>query len=139
MFRRCAQLCLIELSSKRGHGLTIKAKLFRIGGRDETAHAQFLDSTGLTWNGSLTQNQAAEMAAGGLYRWFTVNGTARWVRTEEENWKLLAFHIIDFHLLDEKSLQQEIDTLRKITGSEWGNVDVSKFIEELRHDDDEIH
>ena len=121
---------------------TIKAKLFRIGGRDQTAHAQLIDSTGRIWNGTLTQQQAAEMAAadgGGLYQWFLVSGTARWIRTEEESWDLKGFSITDFRLLPESSLKQEIEALRNIEGSEWGGIDPSVFIEKLRRDDDEIH
>lgn len=117
---------------------TIKAMLFRIGGRDETAHAQLLDSAGRTWNGKLTQEQAAHMAAAGLYQWFIVNGMARWVRTEEDTWELKDFRISDFSLLPKHSLQQEIEALRKIEGSEWGGTDPSEFIEKIRRDD-EIH
>lgn len=122
---------------------TIKAQLYRIGGRDETAHAQLLDAAGRQWNGDLTQEQAAEMAAAGgrgLYRWFTVNGMARWLRTEDNQWKLVSFHIHNFKLLPETSLEEELKSIRNIPGSEWNEMaDPLGYVEDLRKDDDEIH
>jgi hypothetical protein len=122
---------------------SIKAQLYRIGGRDETAHAQLLDTAGRQWNGDLTQEQAAEMAAAGgrgLYRWFTVNGTARWLRTEDNQWKLVSFHIHDFKLLPETSLEEELKSIRNVQGSEWKETpDPLRYIEDSRKDDDEIH
>ena len=122
---------------------TIKAELHRIGGRDETAHAQLMDSAGRLWNGKLTKEQAARMDAaggGGLYKWFTVSGNARWVRTEESEWKLIDFHILDFKLLPEDSLEQDIESLRGIHGSKWGEIDdPDAFIRKSRAADDGIH
>lgn len=122
---------------------TIKALLYRIGGRDETAHAQLIDSSGRLWNGKLTKEQAAKMAAagnGGLYKWFTVSGNAKWTRTETNEWKLVDFQILDFHLLPNDSLSQDVEALRKIEGSTWGSVeDLDAFISESRNKDDGIH
>ncbi|MEK6244033.1 MAG: hypothetical protein AABM33_05975 [Pseudomonadota bacterium] len=122
---------------------TIKAQLYRIGGRDDTAHAQLMDSAGRQWNGKLTKEQAAKMAAAGgegLYKWFLVNGSARWLRTEENEWKLVDFHINDFKLLQDASLEEDIAALRGIKGNQWGDVaDPSGAIKESRSDDDEVH
>lgn len=115
---------------------SIKGQLYRIGGRDDTAHAQLMDSAGRIWNGALTQQQAASMAAEGLYRWFHVTGKARWIRTEEHAWKLLDFQIADFEVLPVDSLAQDIEHLRGIKGNKWGDFDP---LEESRRDDDGIH
>jgi hypothetical protein len=122
---------------------SIKAKLYRIGGQDKTAHAQLVDSAGRQWNGDLTQEQAAEMAAAGgkgLYQWFLVTGTARWTRLEDGTWKIVNFHIETFKLLADTTLEDDLAALRNIKGSQWGEVtDPNEFIEKLRGDDDEVH
>lgn len=118
---------------------SVKAKLVRVGGRDDTAHAQLIDAAGRIWNGKLSQQQAAEMAAKGLYKWFEVSGIARWIRTEEDKWELKDFRIETYSVLPEHSLSDEIISLRKIEGSEWGGVDPSEFIDRIRRDDDEVH
>lgn len=119
---------------------TIKAQLYRIGGRDETAHAQLLDTAGRTWSGDLTQGQATEMAAAGLYRWFMVSGLARWIRAENNLWEVISFHIHDFKPLTEGSLEEDLKHIRSIEGSEWPTIaDPLGHIQESRKDDDEIH
>jgi hypothetical protein len=119
---------------------TIKARLFRIGGRDETAHAQLLDSAGRVWNGALSQDQATKMSKYGLYQWFSVSGNARWTRAETGEWELVDFRISDFHPLADTSLEADIQSLREIKGSQWGKVeDPTAFIQELRKDDDGLH
>lgn len=119
---------------------SVKAKLYRIGGEDKTAHAQLVDAAGRKWNGDLTQAQAAEMAAAGLYKWFQVDGTARWIRTEKGVWKLVSFHIEKFKPLADRSLDEDLEALRGVAGSEWRNMeDPLGHIEESRRDDDEVH
>ncbi|MGH9904796.1 MAG: hypothetical protein ACRD8U_04320 [Pyrinomonadaceae bacterium] len=115
---------------------SIKAMLFRVGGRDETAHASLIDSARRVWNGELTREQATRMAADGLYRWFNVTGKARWIRTEEHAWRLLDLHIDDFNVLPVDSLAKDIEHLRSIKGNKWGDFDP---LEETRKDDDGVH
>jgi hypothetical protein len=122
---------------------SVKAMLYRIGGKDKTAHAQLIDGAGRTWNGTLTQEQAAEMAAAGgkgLYKWFQVDGTAKWVRTAENVWKLEGFHIENFRLLPMQSLEQDLEALRSVKGSKWAEMDDPLgYIEESRRDDGGVH
>ncbi len=121
---------------------TIKAQLVRIGGR-EAAHVQFVDTAGRGWNGDLTAELAIEIdrkGGGGLYRWFQVTGTAKWIRTADNEWKLQGFRVQGAELLPEDTLEQDIARLREIGGSEWKSMDDPlEFIRERRRDDDEIH
>lgn len=116
---------------------TIKAMLYRIGGRDQSAHAQMMDDAGRNWNGVLTHDQAREMAsAEGLYRWFLVHGHAKWIRTDSGEWDLKEFRITKFSRLPEDSLKEEIKKLRAIEGSQWKEIDDPiAFIQELRNGD----
>jgi hypothetical protein len=118
---------------------TIKARLYRIGGKDETAHAQLEDAAGRTWNGKLSQEQATAMSRIGLYSWFLVRGTARWTRIEDGSWKLVDFRIDEFSQLPTESLQKDIAALRAIEGSRWGDADPSAFIEESPKNNDGVH
>lgn len=119
----------------------VDGELMRIGGRDESAHAQILDAEGRVWNGELTRELAQEIAPhlykGAILR---VEGDARWVRTEDGAWELKGFHIRGFTILPKDTLIQAVERIRKIEGSEWRNMDdPDGFVREQRRDDDEIH
>lgn len=119
--------------------VTIKAQLYRIGGRDQSAHAQMVDGAGRNWNGILTQEQAANMASAGgkgLYRWFLVHGQAKWIRTDGGEWEVKEFRITDFSPLPEDSLSEEVKKLRDIEGNQWAEInDPIAFIRESRNGD----
>lgn len=98
----------------------VDGELVRIGGKDQTAHAQIQDAEGRVWSGSLTRELARELGMhlyeGPILR---VEGEARWERNEEGNWDVKNFRIQTFKVLPEDSLHKAVDRLRKIEGSEW--------------------
>lgn len=118
---------------------TFKGELVRIEGEDETKHAGIKDAQGRLWSGDMNRQMAVEMREY-LFEWVMVEGIARWLRNENGEWELAAFHIRGCKLLPKDTLADDIEALRKIPGNKWLQLkDPLGVIRESRKDDDEIH
>ncbi len=120
---------------------TFDGELIRIGGKDQTAHILIQDAEGRTWPGELSRDLARELKN---YLWegpiLRVEGTGRWLRTEEGAWELKHFRIHGYKILPKDTLLNVVERVRKIEGSEWPKIgDPIAFIRDMRKDDDEIH
>jgi hypothetical protein len=116
---------------------SIDGQIVSIGGRDKTAHVTLQDG-GLTYtNIDLNRDVARELAKhlyGTKVRLF---GSGRWERHSEGAWKLLAFTVERYELLDDAPLAEvlkDIRSLRRISGN-----GVYDELMALRLDEDDIH
>ncbi|WP_156013311.1 hypothetical protein [Thioalkalivibrio sp. HK1] len=58
-----------------------------------------------------------------LYRPVRVFGDSVWTRSAEGFWDLKEIDVVDFKLLEETSLLEVFDNIRKIEGMEWREFD----------------
>jgi hypothetical protein len=113
--------------------------LFRVGGRDKTAHATLVDddrsySCELPWE---IAREIARHLAGPVLR---VHGTGRWNRTEEGCWELQIFRVQSFDVLNDAPLPTIMEALKAIPGNEWFNMeDPHQALAELRNGDEALH
>lgn len=119
----------------------VDGELVRIGGRDDTAHAQIVDLENKVWPGIVTRDIARQLAPylyeGPILR---VEGVARWERTAAGLWELKNFRIRTFKVLSDEALVKTVQRLREVKGSDWKSMDDPiGFIRGMRSDDDEIH
>lgn len=119
--------------------VTLKGELFRLEGKDATKHAGILDTQGRVWSGVMSLEiavQAREL----MWEWVVVEGTAKWIRSEEGAWDLAEFRISSCKPLPRGTLEDDVRVLRSIADSQWKKMqDPIGFIRESRVDDDEIH
>jgi hypothetical protein len=114
--------------------------LVRIGGKDQSAHAQLLDVKGSTWKITLTRDEARELAKALYGPVLRVSGTGRWMRNEQGKWELLEMRMHKFEELSGESLRAGVEQLRSIEGSEWlKESDPMAVLSRIRGGDDEVH
>lgn len=101
---------------------TRDGRLTRIGGKDQTSHAQLCDGDDVSSVFECTPDLAREMAQN-LFKTLRVRGTGKWVRRVDGVWELQKFRISSFEVLPDTSLRETIDELRAVKGSQWGDVE----------------
>lgn len=118
---------------------SIDGQIVSIGGRDKTAHVTLQDG-GLTYtNIDLNRDVARELAKhlyGTKVRLF---GSGRWERHPEGAWKLLAFTVDRYEVLDDAPLGDVLAEIRSIPGSGAMGADAYNELMALRLGEDEIH
>lgn len=118
---------------------SIDGQIVSIGGRDKTAHVTLQDS-GLTYtNIDLNRHLARELAKhlyGTKVRLF---GIGRWERHPEGAWKLLAFTVDRYEILDDAPLGAFLAEIRSIPGSGLASEGAYEDLMALRLDEGEIH
>lgn len=93
---------------------SIDGQIVSIGGRDKTAHVTLQDG-GLTYtNIDLNRVVARELAKHLYGSKVRLYGSGRWERHPEGAWKLLAFTVERYELLDDASLAEVLDEIRSI-------------------------
>jgi len=116
---------------------SIDGQIVSIGGRDKTAHVTLMDG-GLTYtNIDLNRDVARELAKhlyGPKVRLF---GSGRWERHPEGAWKLLAFTVDRYELLDDAALGEVLVEIRSIPG--LSGEAVYDELMALRLGEDDIH
>lgn len=120
---------------------TIDGELVRVGGRDKSAHATIVDPEGQSWHGEISRELAQELAPY-LYKGpvLRVNGDARWERREDSTWHLISLKINEFTVLDDDTLLDVTDRLRKLEASGWSkHSDIDGYINALRGESDGLH
>lgn len=88
--------------------------LVRIGGRDRTAHAQIEDAEGRVWACEIDRDLARRLAPYLFGVPVRLVGEGRWQRTVEAQWELVRFKAVDFRPLDNRTLADSIDAIRKM-------------------------
>lgn len=119
----------------------VDGELVRIGGKDQSAHAQIVDPEGKTWSGELSRDLARRLAAY-IYKGpcLRVTGDARWERREDGAWHLLSFRINGFDVLEDDDLESATARLRSMHSTDWANIeDIDSYIEAERGESDGLH
>ncbi|MTD99842.1 hypothetical protein GIY56_06055 [Paracoccus sp. YIM 132242] len=101
---------------------SLSGQVVRVGGKDDTIPVHLRDGdtvlTGLTANEE-TARRLAHHYLGGVIR---VHGIGTWFREASGAWRLSAFRINDFEVLDDAPLGDVVARLRAVRGSKWGEV-----------------
>ena len=101
---------------------SLTGQVVRVGGKDATIPVHLRDGdtvlTGLTANEEIAR-QLAHHYLGGIIR---VHGLGTWFREASGVWRLSAFRINDFEVLDDAPLSDVVARLRAARGSAWGEV-----------------
>lgn len=101
---------------------SLTGQVVRVGGKDTTIPVHLRDGdtvlTGLTANEDIAR-RLAHHYLGGVIR---VHGLGTWFREANGVWRLSAFRINDFEVLDNAPLGDVIARLRAVRGSAWGDV-----------------
>ena len=120
--------------------VTIDGELVRIGGKDDTAHAQIRDQEGRVWSGEMKKDLAAEIAK------FLYNGTLRirgkgnWTREVGGKWVVKSLKITEFEHLKEDTLLGATTRLRSLKDTNWHSVEnMDEYIRLSRGDDEAVH
>lgn len=102
---------------------TIDGQLIRVGGTGDTIPVHLRDGdivyTGLYTDVATSQRLAEHYMKGPL----RVSGTGLWVRSDQGDWMLDSFKVVDFMVLDEAPLASLVEALRLVSGSNWSQVD----------------
>ncbi|MBC8638249.1 hypothetical protein IAG25_15615 [Caballeronia sp. EK] len=120
---------------------TFDGELVRVGGRDKSAHATIIDPDGRSWHGEISRQLAQDLAPY-LYKGpiLRVNGDARWERREDGAWHVTSLKINEFSVLDDETLLEVTDRLRKLESSGWSkHDDIDGYITALRGESDGLH
>lgn len=112
--------------------------LVRIGGKDDTAHAQIQDSDGRSMRCEVSRELAKTMAHHLFGTPLRVIGKARWQRHENGEWELLSFKVSEFKILDNDEVGTVIARIRLVRGKEQ-NADAAVLMQSLRQDEGEMH
>ncbi len=119
---------------------TIDGQLIRVGGKDETVPVHLRDGA-IIQTGLVCTPEIARRIAPHLYGpTLRVHGLGTWFRTGAGAWELRNFRINDFEVLDEAPLLTVVGNLRKVKGSDWGELpDPMRALLAERHGDEGAH
>lgn len=92
----------------------VRGVLVRIGGKDRTAHAHVLDPEGRDWGCVLDRDLARRLAPHLFGVPVILSGEGRWKRTREGKWELISFKARSFEAVEEKTLSESIDSVRRV-------------------------
>ena len=111
--------------------------LIRVGGKDDTVpvHLQAGDTIHIC---NSTRDMARRLAPHLYQGTLRVWGEGRWEREASGNWKLIQFDISKFKQLDDAPIDEVVQRLREVKGSDWRRFDDPLAeIQRLRRDSDE--
>jgi len=118
---------------------SIDGQIVSIGGRDKTAHVTLQDG-GLTYtNIDLNREVARELAKHLYGTKVRLVGSGRWERHPEGTWKLLAFNVDRYEVLDDAPLGAVLADIRSIPESSLQSASAHDDLMALRLDEGEIH
>ena len=113
--------------------------LISVSGADQTVHLQLQDGE-VKYTGIETNRETARNLAKFMYEPVRIFGTGRWLRDHEGSWILKKFKVESYHVLADDGLEDVIDQMRKIEGSEWKKMDDPiGAVMALRERDDGLH
>lgn len=115
----------------------IDGELVLVGGTKPHAHV-VVEGKQQPQRIDLTRDQAQTLGTM-LYRYMRFTGEAKWERNEKGVWNIRDFQLDRWDALSADGLLEAVARLRQIPGSEWGTVDPHKFLNDLRHDNGDLH
>src|SRR5271157_5482624 len=118
---------------------TIDGQLIRVGGKDETVPVHLRDGA-IIHTGLVCTPEIARRIAPHLYGpTLRVHGAGKWFRTGAGAWELQNFRINGFEMLDDAPLLTVVGNLRKLKGSDWGEMpDPVRALLAERHGDEGV-
>lgn len=118
---------------------SIDGQIVNIGGRDKTAHVTLQDG-GMTYtNIDLNRDVARELAKHLYGAKVRLCGSGRWERHPDGAWKLLAFTVDRYEVLDDAALGDVLADLRSIPGNGLLREGAYSDLMALRLGEDEVH
>ena len=96
----------------------VEGELVRVGGRDDTKHAQLVSADGESYKLSTRSKDMARELGKYLFAQIRVFGVGTWYRAEDHAWKL-KLTVERFETIADQSVTDAIDALRAVPGSEW--------------------
>ncbi len=96
--------------------------LIRIGGKDQTAHANIDVGDGATISCEVSRDLARDLAQYLYGPTIRFSGTGRYRRTRDGNWDLLSFRAGSFRVLDDAPLSVVTVKLRLVSGQGWNET-----------------
>lgn len=118
---------------------SLQGQLVSIGGKDASKHLIIQDGA-VRYSGlETTENMARELRHH-TFDHVRVNGTGRWLRSEDGTWKLQGFVVRSFEILSDEPLAEVVARLRNVPGNRWtDSADPIGQLLDLRGDDDQVH
>jgi hypothetical protein len=101
---------------------TVDGILIRIGGKDQTAHANIDIGDGATISCEVSRDLARDLAQYLYGPTIRFTGTGRYRRTREGIWDVLSFRAGSFTVLDDAPLSIVTVKLRRVTGQRWSDI-----------------
>ena len=113
--------------------------LISVSGADKKVHIQ-LQNGEIKYTGIHTDRETARRLARHMYESVRVSGTGRWLRDQKGIWILKRFKVENYKVLATDNLNDIIDRMRLIEGSEWKNMDDPiSVLKELRENGNGLH
>ncbi|MES2173873.1 MAG: hypothetical protein V4523_07985 [Pseudomonadota bacterium] len=118
---------------------SIIGQVVNIGGKDSTAHV-ILENEGVIYsNCELTRSMARDLAQHLYGPTIRLNGSGKWQRLEDGQWKLHAFKVDSFDVLDDAPLDEVLRRIATIEGNGLMSNDVYAAMIELRDGQERQH
>ena len=123
----------LEFGPFREDGV-LEGIIIRVGGKDGSVPIWLKDGATIHKCTASVQlsKELSEHYQGALLR---VRGSGRWMRLPNGEWKMLAFDIKDFEVLDSLPLAELVKQLQAIPGADWG-ADSARDLWKLRNGGD---
>jgi hypothetical protein len=93
---------------------TLQGVLIRIGGKDETAHANIQDGENYYPNCTMKRELARQLAPHIFGKPLRLHGSGRWNRNIDGEWDLLQFTVEGFEVLDDAPITEVMHSLRSM-------------------------
>ena len=103
---------------------TLDGILIRIGGRNDAVPVHLKDDDTIHVC-TATRSMARDLAPHLYGPVLRVHGDARWERNSDSQWLLKRFNIKEFEELEDVSVSEVVDRLRRIEKSNWKNIEDS--------------
>lgn len=119
---------------------SIDGQIVSIGGKDTTAHVILQDGAITYSNIKLTREMARQLRSYLYEQKVRLIGSGRWERSPDGGWKLLDFTVGSFHVLNDASLTEVLESLREIPDNGLiNNANAYDDLMSLRLDGEELH
>jgi len=117
----------------------IVGRLVRIGGSDESIHAQLQTERGLLTRFVMSEGVARRIVHHFLGDAIRLIGKAKWRRTPEGEWALDAFKVEDFEQLTAGNLLEDIARIRLMNPGRWVDADAPwEELDQVRYGEDPV-
>lgn len=105
----------------------LEGVIFRLGGKDQSVPV-WLEDQGAVHKCNTSIALAKELSHYYLGPLLRVKGSGRWLRETSGDWRMMAFDIKDYEVLDDTPLAEVVKRLQAAQGSEWGEDPVDELM-----------